>query len=88
MARLRVAVSRAYRVPGFETAAGGDEMLRALVLARIIEPARQPDSLRVIEEARVDPVSYAVRAGESGALRRAARGVATTQAGARRARPG
>jgi len=28
------------------------------------------DSLRVIEEARVDPVSYAVRVGESGALRR------------------
>ena len=86
-------MSRAYRVLGFETATGGDEMLRALVLARIIEPTRKLDSLRVIEEARVDPVSYAVRVGESGALRRVVRGVATTQAGARqagarRARPG
>ena len=42
---------------GFETATGGDEVLRALVLARIIEPTRKLDSLRVIEEARVDPVS-------------------------------
>src|SRR6267154_2375701 len=50
IARLRVALSRAYRVLGFETATGGDEMLRALVLARIIEPTRKPDSLRVIEE--------------------------------------
>ena len=46
---------------GFETATGGDEVLRALVLARIIEPTRKLDSLRVIEGARVDPVSYAVR---------------------------
>jgi hypothetical protein len=88
MARLWVALSRAYRVLGFETATGGDEVLRALVLARIIEPTRKLDSLRVIEEARVDPVSYAVRVGESGALRRVVRGVVTTQAGARRARPG
>jgi hypothetical protein len=88
MARLWVAMSRAYRVLGFETATGGDEVLRALVLARIIEPTRKLDSLRVIEEARAGPVSYAVRAGEAGALRRAVRGVVTTQAGARRARPG
>lgn len=88
MARLRVALSRAYRVLGFETATGGDEVLRALVVARIIKPTRKLDSLRVIEEARVDPVPYAVRAGESGALRRVVRGVVTTQAGARRARPG
>jgi hypothetical protein len=52
------------------------------------EPARKLDSVRVIEEARAGPVPYAVRAGESGALRRAVRGVVTTQAGARRARPG
>jgi hypothetical protein len=31
MARLWVALSRAYRVLGFETATGGDEVLRALV---------------------------------------------------------
>jgi hypothetical protein len=88
MARLWAALSRAYRVLGFETATGGDEVLRALVLARIIEPTRKLDSLRVIEEARAGPVPYAVRAGEPGALRRVARGVVTTQAGARRARPG
>jgi hypothetical protein len=52
MARLWVALSRAYRVLGFETATGGDEVLRALVLARIIGPTRKLDSLRVIEEAR------------------------------------
>jgi hypothetical protein len=50
MARRWVALSRAYRVLGFETATGGDEVLRALVLARIIEPTRKLDSLRVIEE--------------------------------------
>ena len=48
-------MSRACRVLGFETATGGEEVLRALVLARIIEPTRKLDSLRVIEEARVDP---------------------------------
>jgi hypothetical protein len=88
-APLRMAAGQlAYGVLGFETATGADEVLRALVLARIIEPTRKLDSLRVIEEARVGPVSYAVKVGESGALRRVVRGVVTTQAGARRARPG
>ena len=35
-------------------AAGGDEVFRALVLARIIEPTSKLDSLRVLEEAGVD----------------------------------
>jgi hypothetical protein len=55
MARLWVALSRAYRVLGFETATGDDEAPRALVLARVIEPTRKLDSLRVIEEARGRP---------------------------------
>ncbi len=34
-------------------------MFRQLVLARIIEPASKLDSLRVLEEAGVEPASYA-----------------------------
>jgi hypothetical protein len=37
--------------------ASGDEVFRAVVLARIIEPASKLDSLRVFEEARVGSVS-------------------------------
>ena len=40
------------------TAAGGDAVFRQSVLARIIEPTSKADSLRVIEETRVPPVSY------------------------------
>jgi Transposase DDE domain len=46
-------------VLGFGTATGGDEVFRALVLARIIEPTTKLDSLRVVEEAGIDPPSYA-----------------------------
>jgi Transposase DDE domain len=48
----------AYDVLGFEEVTGGDEVFRQLVLARIIEPTSQADSLRVIEETGVAPVSY------------------------------
>ena len=41
---------RAYEVLGFNTAAGGDEVFRDLVLARIIEPTSKADSLRVLDE--------------------------------------
>ncbi|MGH3990245.1 MAG: IS1634 family transposase, partial [Pseudonocardiaceae bacterium] len=44
---------------GFEEAAGGDEVFRQLVLARIIEPTSKLDSLRVLEEVGVTPPSYA-----------------------------
>ena len=40
-------------------AAGQDEVFRALVLARIIEPTSKLDSLRVIDEAGADAPSYA-----------------------------
>ena len=58
MSHLVDALERGYRVLGFEDAAGGDEVFRHLVLARIIEPSSKLDSLRVLEEAGVAPASY------------------------------
>jgi GNAT superfamily N-acetyltransferase len=46
MGCLLDAVSRAYCGLGFDQAAGGDEVFRDLVLARIIEPVSKLDSLR------------------------------------------
>jgi hypothetical protein len=46
-AHLWDALSRAYEVLGFDKAAGGDEVFRQLVLARIIEPTSKADSLRI-----------------------------------------
>ncbi len=57
-AQLWDALCRAYEILGFDEAAGGDEAFRQLVLARIIEPTSKIDSLRVIEETGVVPVSY------------------------------
>ena len=59
MSHLVDSLERAYRVLGFEDAAGGDEVFRHLVLARIIEPSSKLDSLRVLEEAGVTPASVA-----------------------------
>ena len=58
MSHLVDSLERAYRVLGLEGAAGGDEVFRHLVLARIIEPSSKLDSLRVLEEAGVAPASY------------------------------
>jgi hypothetical protein len=52
------ALSRAYDALGFDQAAGGDEVFRHLVLARIIEPTSKQDSLRVLAEVGVPTVSY------------------------------
>jgi hypothetical protein len=52
------ALCRAYDTLGFAQATGGDEVFRALVLARIIEPTSKLDSMRVLEETGVDPVAY------------------------------
>jgi hypothetical protein len=57
-AQLWDALCAAYEILGFEQAAEGDEVFRQLVLARIIEPTSKADSLRVIEETGVAPVSY------------------------------
>jgi hypothetical protein len=58
MGHLLDALELGYRVLGFEGAAGGDEVFRQLVLARIIEPTSKLDSARVLEEAGVEPASY------------------------------
>jgi hypothetical protein len=58
MGCLLDALSHAYGVLGFTSAAGGDAVFRDLVVARIIEPVSKLDSLRVLEEAGVAPVSY------------------------------
>ena len=58
MGHLVDAVERAYRMLGLDDAAGGDEVFRHLVLARIIEPTSKQDSLRVLGEAGVGTVSY------------------------------
>ena len=49
---------RAYESLGFAEAAGGDEVFRQLVLARIIEPTSKQDSLRVLAETGVPAASY------------------------------
>jgi hypothetical protein len=57
-AHLWDALSRGYDVLGFDEAAGGDEVFRQLVCARIIEPTSKVDSLRVLDEAGVAGPSY------------------------------
>ena len=52
------ALCRAYDSLGFDKATDGDEVFRALVLARIIEPTSKLDSLRVLGEAGVEAPSY------------------------------
>ena len=59
MGCLLDALEHAYRVLGFDRAAGGDEVFGQLVLARIIEPVSKLDALRVLEEAGVAAASYA-----------------------------
>jgi hypothetical protein len=58
MGHLLDALDHAYRVLGLDEAAGGDEVFRQLVLARIIEPSSKLDSARVLEEAGAVPASY------------------------------
>jgi hypothetical protein len=59
MGCLLDALQHAYRVLGFDQAAGGDEVFFQLVAARVIEPVSKLDSLRVLEEAGAGLVSYA-----------------------------
>ena len=58
MAHLWDALAHAYRVLGFDEAAGGDAVFAQLVLARIIEPSSKLDSARVLEEAGISAPSY------------------------------
>jgi hypothetical protein len=57
LAHLWDELCRAYEVLGLHRAADGDEVFRDLALARIIEPTSKADSLRVLAEAGVEPVS-------------------------------
>ncbi|KJE19283.1 transposase family protein [Frankia torreyi] len=52
------ALARGYDTLGFPAATGRDEVFRALVLARIIEPTSKLDSLRVLDEAGAPAPSY------------------------------
>jgi hypothetical protein len=58
MGHLLDALARGYDTLGFAAATGRDEVFRGLVLARIIEPTSKLDSLRVLDEAGIDPPSY------------------------------
>jgi hypothetical protein len=58
MGQLWDGLCRAYDALGFDRAAGGDEVFRGLVLARIIEPTSKLDSLRVLDEVGVAAASY------------------------------
>jgi hypothetical protein len=55
---LSDALARAYDSLGLDKAAGGDEVFRSLVQARIIEPTSKLDSLRVLDEAGIAAPSY------------------------------
>jgi hypothetical protein len=57
-ALLWEALCCACEILGLDEAADGDEAFRQLVLGRIIEPTSKADSLRVISETGVEPVSY------------------------------
>lgn len=57
--RLLDALGRGYDALGFAAAAGHDEVFKALVLARIIEPTSKLGSLRVLDEAGAQAPSYA-----------------------------
>ena len=48
---------RAYEQLGFDTAAGGHEGFRQMVLARLVEPTSKEDTVRVINELEVDAAS-------------------------------
>jgi hypothetical protein len=85
MSHLVDSLERAYRVLGFEDAAGGDEVFGHLVLARIIEPSSKLDSLRVLDEAGVTPASYRTQTAPAGLCGTAV--AAAAVAGMRRARP-
>ena len=58
MGCLLDALARAYGVLGFDQAAGGDEVFRELVLARIIEPASKLDRCGCWRKPGVAAASY------------------------------
>ncbi|MET9199896.1 IS1634 family transposase [Gordonia sp. NPDC003585] len=58
MAHLCEALSGVYRELGFARATGADQVFEELVIARILEPTSKLDSLSVLAEAGLTPMSY------------------------------
>jgi hypothetical protein len=52
------ALCRAFRMVGFDAAAGLDEVFKALVLARVVEPVSKLDTIRVLGEIGIAAPSY------------------------------
>jgi hypothetical protein len=52
------ALSGVYDRLGLVTAAGGDEVFRSLVLARLVEPTSKLDTIRVLTELGITPPGY------------------------------
>jgi len=77
MSHLWQALCRAYYTLRFAEATGHDDVFRHLVLARIIEPTSKLDSLRVLAETGIEPVSYRTltRVGAKNVSRRVPVGV-------------
>lgn len=59
MGPLIDALTSIYKALGFDEATDGDQVFYQQVLARLVEPTSKYDTLRVIEEIGLDPVSYA-----------------------------
>ena len=59
MGVLLEALEAAWKAVGLDGLDGADEVFRRLVIARLIEPTSKQDSLRVLAEAGMSPVSYA-----------------------------
>ena len=58
MGVLLEALEAAWKAVGLDRLDGADEVFRQLVTARLIEPTSKQDSLRVLAEAGLMPVSY------------------------------
>ncbi|OLO63322.1 hypothetical protein BKH23_02875 [Actinomyces oris] len=59
MGVLLEALEAAWRAVGLDRLDGADEVFRQIVTARLIEPTSKQDSLRVLAEVGLSPVSYA-----------------------------
>lgn len=59
MGVLLEALETAWKAVALDRLDGADEVFRQLVTARLIEPTSKQDSLRVLAEAGLSPVSYA-----------------------------
>jgi len=51
-------LERAYRSLGLDRACGNDDVFKALVLARLIEPTSKLDTIRVLDEVGIPAPSY------------------------------